>query len=118
MLTSISCRELFRSGLPRNFVFIATYKTFSRRNAWKIFDIKDPSGDTQLALLFDKKKASIVYRDIYRQTRTVPFSKNVGDLVSDFDINPYLTTGFSIVINSTFINRGFRCDLKSYLIFR
>ena len=79
-----SYRELFRGGLPRNFVFIATFKTFSRKNAWKIFDIKDPSGDTQLALLLNKKRASIVYRDIYRMTKTVPFSKSVGELVSIF----------------------------------
>ena len=75
---------LFKDGLPQSFVFVATFKTFSRKPTWKIFDIKEPGGDTQLALLFNgrRKQASLVYRDINRDTKTVNFAPKIGKLVS------------------------------------
>lgn len=75
---------LFKDGLPQSFVFVATFKTFSRKPTWKIFDIKEPGGDTQLALLFygRRKQASLVYRDINRDTKIVNFAPKIGKLVT------------------------------------
>lgn len=81
-------RKLFEQKLPTNFVFVAIYQLQKRNSVWRLFDIKDSSGNTHLALEFSGKKkertVSLIYKNQDRAERKLVFNRKVGKMVGGF----------------------------------
>ena len=81
----INFRHIFEDKLPNHFVFVAIYQMTKRKSIWNLFDIKDSSGASHLALEFNghkrKQSVTLIYKNENRQEQRLEFSRRVGKMV-------------------------------------